>query len=105
MHKTLETLAGGLAAMLFSAMASAQVNPPATGGAMLQPNQPPPRQFGETTRGLMALQVSGRAAGKPLLMQEPVAQAGWDRYLKSFQNNLPQWFGERVRAGGSGGGR
>lgn len=142
MHKIVGTLAGGLAAALFAATASAQVTPTVTGGGvMLQPIRPqppavpvsaqqpvatlttpqaataaqtaegnadariaPPSQFGDITRGVLALQVSGRVAGKPLVMQEPVALAGWDRYLKSFQRNLPQWFGERVRTGGAGGG-
>jgi len=123
MRKTFEMLAGGLAAVLFTALASAQAGSPAAGGTALQPIQLPPAataraaddhafsdtasfgRLGETTRGLLTLQVSGRSAGKPLLMQEPVAQAAWDRYLKSFQRNLPQWFGERVRSEGSGGGR
>jgi len=121
MRKILEMLAGGLAAALFASMASAQGGPPDAGGATLQPIQLPPAataqaandnalsgmsgQFGETTRSLLALQVGGRSAGNPLPMQEPVAQAAWERYLRSFQRNLPQWFGERVRTEGSGAGR
>lgn len=34
------------------------------------------------------------------------ASAAWQRYLESFSQPIPQWFGERIEdnVGGSGGG-
>ncbi|MGF2236403.1 DUF3613 domain-containing protein [Bordetella pertussis] len=55
-----------------------------------------------------------RFAGHPALgtarvvseLQGPVASAAWQRYLESFSQPIPQWFGERIEdnVGGSGGG-
>ncbi|MFJ0977359.1 DUF3613 domain-containing protein, partial [Bordetella bronchiseptica] len=48
----------------------------------------------------------GRRAGPGLPLQGPVASAAWQRYLESFSQPIPQWFGERIEdnVGGSGGG-
>ncbi|KDB71812.1 DUF3613 domain-containing protein [Bordetella bronchiseptica] len=47
-----------------------------------------------------------RRAGPGLPLQGPVASAAWQRYLESFSQPIPQWFGERIEdnVGGSGGG-
>ncbi|WP_376849448.1 DUF3613 domain-containing protein, partial [Bordetella pertussis] len=51
-------------------------------------------------------QADGRRAGPGLPLQGPVASAAWQRYLASFSQPIPQWFGERIEdnVGGSGGG-
>ncbi|AOB39481.1 DUF3613 domain-containing protein [Bordetella parapertussis] len=61
---------------------------------------------GAVTRGLLAAQADGRRAGPGLPLQGPVASAAWQRYLESFSQPVPQWFGERIEdnVGGSGGG-
>ncbi|MFJ0415694.1 DUF3613 domain-containing protein, partial [Bordetella bronchiseptica] len=61
---------------------------------------------GAVTRGLLAAQADGRRAGPGLPLQGPVASAAWQRYLESFSQPIPQWFGERIEdnVGGSGGG-
>ncbi|ARP77413.1 DUF3613 domain-containing protein [Bordetella genomosp. 6] len=61
---------------------------------------------GSVTRGLLAAQADGRRAGPGLPLQGPVASAAWQRYLESFSQPIPQWFGERIEdnVGGSGGG-
>ncbi|MGY0699579.1 DUF3613 domain-containing protein [Bordetella bronchiseptica] len=61
---------------------------------------------GAVTRGLLAAQADGRRAGPGLPLQGQVASAAWQRYLESFSQPIPQWFGERIEdnVGGSGGG-
>ena len=61
---------------------------------------------GAVTRALMAAQADGRRAGPGVPLQGPVASAAWKRYIKSFEQPLPQWFGTRIESnsGGSGGG-
>ncbi|MEN6266159.1 DUF3613 domain-containing protein, partial [Bordetella pertussis] len=61
---------------------------------------------GRGRRGLLAAQADGRRAGPGLPLQGPVASAAWQRYLESFSQPIPQWFGERIEdnVGGSGGG-
>ncbi|WP_167402516.1 DUF3613 domain-containing protein [Bordetella pertussis] len=55
---------------------------------------------------MLAAQADGRRAGPGLPLQGPVASAAWQRYLESFSQPIPQWFGERIEdnVGGSGGG-
>jgi len=60
---------------------------------------------GAVTRALMAAQADGRRAGPGLPLQGPVASAAWQRYIQSFEQPLPQWFGTRIEnKSGSGGG-
>ncbi|ETH13938.1 PF12266 domain protein [Bordetella pertussis STO1-SEAT-0007] len=56
--------------------------------------------------GRAPAQADGRRAGPGLPLQGPVASAAWQRYLESFSQPIPQWFGERIEdnVGGSGGG-
>lgn len=51
---------------------------------------------GDTVRGLMALQASGRAAGPARPVLGPTATAAWDRYVESFTQPIPEWFERRV---------
>lgn len=61
-------------------------------------------QPGDVTRALMAAQAEGRRAGPGLRLQGPVATAAWNRYLKSFDHPLPEWFDSTGASGkGSGG--
>ncbi|MFJ1302148.1 DUF3613 domain-containing protein [Pseudomonadota bacterium AL_CKDN230030165-1A_HGKHYDSX7] len=61
---------------------------------------------GAVTRALMAAQADGRRAGPGVPLQGPVASAAWRRYIQSFEQPLPQWFGTRInsQSNGSGGG-
>jgi len=61
-------------------------------------------QFGDITRGLLGLQAGGQRAGPGLPLQGAVATAAWKRYMKSFEHEIPQWFGERVQAASGGAG-
>ncbi|MFJ0903797.1 DUF3613 domain-containing protein, partial [Bordetella bronchiseptica] len=56
--------------------------------------------------GAVARRRVRRRAGPGLPLQGPVASAAWQRYLESFSQPIPQWFGERIEdnVGGSGGG-
>ena len=82
-----------------AAGAAAQTHPPLTAA-------PDDGAVGAVTRGLLAAQADGRRAGPGLPLQGPVASAAWQRYLESFSQPIPQWFGERIEdnVGGSGGG-
>lgn len=51
---------------------------------------------GGTTRGLLALQTSGRAAGPARPVLGPTAAAAWDRYVESFTHPVPEWFDRGV---------
>ncbi|WP_026640210.1 DUF3613 domain-containing protein [Bordetella petrii] len=51
---------------------------------------------GDVTRALMAAQADGRRAGGALPILGPVSSASWQRYLDSFRQPIPQWFGEKV---------
>lgn len=51
---------------------------------------------GDVTRALMAAQADGRRAGGALPILGPVSTASWQRYLDSFRQPIPQWFGEKV---------
>lgn len=90
--------------------ASPAASPPAQGASSAAPAQaaqeaPRDEQFGDITRGLVGLQAAGLRSGPGLPLQGPVATAAWNRYMKSFELPIPQWFDERVsRGGGSGGG-
>ncbi|SAI72443.1 Protein of uncharacterised function (DUF3613) [Bordetella ansorpii] len=96
-----EAAAPAAAAPAAASAAVAQAAPSATPAAQEAPRE---EQFGDITRGLVGLQAAGLRAGPGQPLQGPVATAAWNRYMKSFEHPIPQWFGERVsKSGGSGG--
>lgn len=48
--------------------------------------------IGETTRSLLQMQVDGTQAGKHLPMLGAEASASYDRYLKSFSHDIPEFY-------------
>jgi len=54
-------------------------------------------EVGDVTRLLVAAQADGRRAGGELPMLGAAASRAWQRYLDSFSQPIPEWFGERVR--------
>jgi len=56
-------------------------------------------RMGDVTRSLLALQADGQSAGGELPILGPVSTASWNRYLKSFNQAIPQWFTEKVESG------
>jgi len=63
-----------------------------------------PAQFGDTTRHVLQLQVDGSLAGKRLPMLGDEAGASYQRYLKSFEHPIPEFFQTTV-AQNTGSGR
>lgn len=90
-----------------AAGAAAQTHPPLT-AAPAAPASPAPAAERPVVRQVAAptASSSAAAAGPGLPLQGPVASAAWQRYLESFSQPIPQWFGERIEdnVGGSGGG-
>lgn len=56
----------------------------------------PGEQVGDTTRYLLQLQVAGTQAGAPLPTLGEEATASYRRYLKSFEQPIPEFFGSPV---------
>ncbi|MCW5652849.1 DUF3613 domain-containing protein [Hydrogenophaga sp.] len=85
---------GWVLGMLLSTSLWAQDAPamPATTAA------PAPMQIGDATRSLLQRQRLGHeASATPRPIDGSVADLSHQRYLKSFQQPLPTWFGSRVQ--------
>lgn len=84
-------------------VASSAAVPPAV-------EQPRPHAtiIGETTQNLLQMQVDGSQAGKHLPMLGAEASASYDRYLKSFNHDIPEFYkttvGKDSNSSNSGGG-
>ena len=71
-----------------------------------QPYQPAtPLQVGDATRNLIRLQASGQSAAPQLPMLGHASSAAYQRYLKSFTHNIPEFFDTTVSSTGSTGSR
>ncbi len=60
---------------------------------------PPPAHvtvMGETTRSLLQMQADGTQAGKHLPMLGAEASASYDRYMKSFSHDIPEFYKTNV---------
>lgn len=62
-------------------------------------------KFGDTTRYLVQLQADGSQAGKPLPMLGAEAHASYQRYLKSFEHPIPDFYDSNVGKDANNGGR
>jgi hypothetical protein len=62
-----------------------------------------PAQFGDTTRHVLQLQVDGSLAGKHLPMLGDEAGASYQRYMKSFEHPIPEFFQATVAQNPSNG--
>lgn len=59
----------------------------------------PPARVGDATHGLLQRQREGReASATPRPIDGAVAEASQQRYMKSFEQPLPAWFGSRLQA-------
>ncbi|WP_347554365.1 DUF3613 domain-containing protein [Robbsia sp. KACC 23696] len=58
--------------------------------------------LGSATRGLLALQVSGAAAGPQQAMTGDATSAAYKRYTDSFTHAVPEYFQQKVRSDSSG---
>lgn len=76
-----------------SAQDSVQVQEP-----MVQEKKPA-RQIGELTSSLLAMQVSGSAAGPALPMLGATSSISWERYKDSFKYRIPESFERAVSKG------
>ncbi len=63
---------------------------------------PPVTVIGETTRSLLQMQVDGAQAGKHLPMLGAEASASYDRYLKSFSHDIPEFYKTAVSKDSNG---
>lgn len=59
--------------------------------------------LGSGTRALLALQVSGTAAGPQQPMTGDATSAAYKRYTDSFTHSVPEFFQQRVKSDSSGG--
>ena len=67
-------------------------------------SDPPPPRVGDDTRAWLQLQGSGNAAtAAPRPMQGEVADKVYERYLKSFENQIPDEFERETFVSGGGG--
>lgn len=56
-------------------------------------------RVGDATHGLLQRQREGReASATPRPIDGAVAEASHQRYMKSFEQPLPAWFGSRLQA-------
>jgi len=68
------------------------------------PQRPVRAKPGDTTRQLLQLQASGTQAGRALPILGDQATASYQRYLKSFEHELPVFFENNVGKSIQGGG-
>lgn len=59
-------------------------------------------EIGDTTRQLLRMQAEGRHAGKALPILGDQGAASYQRYLKSFEHEIPEFFEANVRKEVSG---
>jgi len=69
---------------------------PAPAGAPAASAGRPGDEVGDITRLLLAAQADGRRAGADLPMLGAAAGRAWQRYMESFSQPIPEWFGKRV---------
>ncbi|MFK2932337.1 DUF3613 domain-containing protein [Dyella agri] len=60
-------------------------------------------EVGDTTRYLLGLQADDDRPGTRLPMLGNQASAGYDRYMKSFNHGIPEFYESSVGKNGSGG--
>lgn len=58
---------------------------------------------GDTTRMLLGMQRQGTHAGKPLPIPGQEASASYQRYLKSFEHPIPEFYDTTMSRNGNGG--
>jgi hypothetical protein len=58
--------------------------------------KPPARQVGDVTSSLLAIQVSGSAAGPALPLLGATSSLSWERYKESFTYKIPESFDRAV---------
>jgi len=67
------------------------------------PPPPPPRtEIGQTTRDLLRMQAEGTHAGPRLPILGDQAAASYQRYLKSFEHEIPEFLKTSVKKDVSG---
>jgi hypothetical protein len=67
------------------------------------PPPPPPRtEIGQTTRDLLRMQAQGTHAGPRLPILGDQAAASYQRYLKSFEHEIPEFLKTSVKKDVSG---
>lgn len=59
-------------------------------------NAPVQTQVGDTTRQLLSMQAQGTHAGKHLPIPGQEASASYQRYLKSFEHPIPEFYDAAV---------
>ena len=65
-------------------------------------SRPQATVVGETTRYLLQMQADGTRAGRHLPMLGAEASASYDRYMKSFSHDIPEFYKTTVGKDGSG---
>lgn len=71
----------------------------AAGPAAEPPAAAPSLRVGDATHDLLQRQREGReASATPRPIDGAVAEASQQRYLKSFEQPLPAWFGSRLQS-------
>ena len=102
--RTRSSAAGGSPAM---AAPSARTDAVSAGVAPLAGQRMHATAIGETTRSLLQMQVDGAQAGKHLPMLGAEASVSYDRYLKSFSHDIPEFYKTAVGkdSNGSAGGQ
>jgi len=95
---------GSSAAAVSAASRQPMVAPPAP-ARVASSDTPPPAVLrsglhatvvGETTQSLLQMQADGTQAGKHLPMLGAEASASYDRYLKSFSHDIPEFYKTNV---------
>jgi hypothetical protein len=80
-----------------------------SGSSPPRPAKPAPHvtEVGQTTRSLLQMQANGVQAGNSLPMLGAEASASYDRYLKSFSHEIPEFYKTAVGkdSNGNGGGQ
>lgn len=105
------TCSASLAAHAQQAPITGQMLAPAAPSATADSSAPPPAaapaptasdsaneetQVGNTTRQLLSMQAQGTHAGKHLPIPGPEASASYQRYLKSFEHPIPEFYDAAV---------
>lgn len=73
-------------------------NEPGVGSSVILPHPIPEKSkpIGHATRHLMQYQANTTREANALPMLGATANKSWERYVKSFEHPIPEWFEERL---------
>lgn len=87
-----------------AAPAATPAAPPAAASTTdAQPSEPRDYRIGDGTHALLRMQADGSHAGRRLPILGDQASASYQRYLKSFEHEIPEFYEAKVAKGNAGG--